>query len=133
MLRVRDIMTKQVFTLEGKASVLEAAWALTRRQINCAPVRDADGKLIGMLSKSDLVNPEPQDWIKGEALVEDVMTPNILGLYEEDMAAAAARGLAEAHVHQAVVYNDEGQLVGIVAAMDIVKAVARGADLRSTE
>lgn len=133
MLRVRDIMTKQVFTLEAKASVLEAAWALTRRQINCAPVRDADGKLIGMLSKSDLVNPEPQDWIKGEALVEDVMTPNILGLYEEDLAAAAARGLAESHVHQAVVYNDEGQLVGIVAAMDIVKAVANGADLRSTE
>lgn len=133
MLRVRDIMTREVFTLEAKASVLEAAWALTRRQINCAPVRDGEGKLIGMLSKSDLVNPEPQDWIKGEALVEDLMTPNILGLYEDDMAAAAARGLAESHVHQAVVYNDEGQLVGIVAAMDIVKAVARGADLRSTD
>jgi predicted transcriptional regulator len=133
MLRVRDIMTKEVFTLEAKASALEAAWALTRRAINCAPVRDAGGNIIGMLSKSDLVNPEPQEWIKGEALVEDLMTPNVLGLYEDDLAAAAARGLAESNVHQSVVYNDEGKLVGIVAAMDIVKAVARGEDLRSTE
>jgi predicted transcriptional regulator len=132
MLRVRDIMTKDVFTLEAKASALEAAWALTRRAINCAPVRDTEGKIIGMLSKSDLVNPEPQEWIKGEALVEDLMTPNVLGLYEDDLAAAAARGLAESNVHQSVVYNADGKLVGIVAAMDIVKAVARGEDLRST-
>jgi len=133
MLRVRDIMTKEVFTLEAKATALEAAWALTRRAINGAPVRDNEGKLIGMLSKSDLVNPEPQDWIKGEALVEDLMTPNVLGLYEDDLAAAAARGMAESNIHQAVVYSDDGKLIGIVAAMDIVKAVARGEDLRSTE
>ncbi|MCG5053610.1 MAG: CBS domain-containing protein [Myxococcales bacterium] len=133
MLRVRDIMTREVFTLEAKASALEAAWALTRRSINSAPVRDAQGRLVGVLSKSDLVNPEPQDWIKGEALVEDLMTPNVLGLYEDDPAVAAAQGMVESNVHQAVVYTDDGKLAGIVAAMDIVKAVAKGEDFRSTD
>lgn len=57
MLRVRDIMTPNVFTLDTDASVLEAAWALTRRSISGAPVRDAAGALVGILSKSDLVNP----------------------------------------------------------------------------
>lgn len=133
MLRVRDIMTKNVFTLEAKASALEAAWALTRRQINCAPVRDEEGRLVGMLSKSDLVNPEPKDWIKGEGLVEDLMTPNVLGLYEDDAAMAAAHGMAEANVHQAVVYTASGQLAGIVAAMDVVRAVAHGKDFRRTD
>lgn len=133
MLRVKDIMTKAVFTLEAKASALEAAWALTRRQINCAPVRDENGRLVGMLSKSDLVNPEPKDWIRGEALVEDLMTPNVLGLYEDDAAMVAAHGMAESNVHQAVVYNAAGQLAGIVAAMDVVRAVARGKDFANTQ
>ena len=132
MLRVKDIMTKAVFSLDAKASALEAAWALTRRQINCAPVRDAQGRLVGMLSKSDLVNPEPQDWIRGEALVEDLMTPKVLGLYEDDAAIVAAHGLAASNVHQAVVYNAAGELAGIVAAMDVVRAVASGKDFAST-
>lgn len=133
MLRVKDIMTKSVFTLEAKASMVEAAWALTRRKINGAPVRDEEGRLVGMLSKSDLVNPEPQDWIKGEALVEDLMTPQVLGLYEDDAAVAAAHGMTEANVHQALVYGPNGELAGIVAAMDIVRAVAQGRDFANTD
>ncbi len=133
MLRVKDIMTKSVFTLEAKASMVEAAWALTRRKINGAPVRDEEGRLVGMLSRSDLVNPEPHDWIKGEALVEDLMTPQVLGLYEDDAAVAAAHGMNEANVHQALVYGPNGELAGIVAAMDIVRAVAQGRDFLTTE
>jgi CBS domain-containing protein len=126
MLRVRDIMTEEVFTLDASASALEAAWALTRRNLGGAPVRDKDGVLIGVLSKSDLVNPEPSDWIKGEATVEDIMTPNVLGLYADDPALAAAKGMAEAKVHRAVVYDTDGNLIGIVTSMDIVEAVANG-------
>jgi predicted transcriptional regulator len=126
MLHVKDIMTEEVFTLEAQASAEEAAWALTRRNLGGAPVRDGEGNLIGMLSKTDLVNPEPKDWIKGEATVEDLMTPNVLGLYADDPAAVAAKGMADAHVHRAVVYDSDGQLIGIVTAMDIVRAIARG-------
>ena len=126
MLLVKDIMTKSVFTLETKATMLEAAWALTRRKINGAPVRDEGGRLVGMLSKSDLVNPEPQDWIKGEALVEDLMTPQVLGVYQDDPAIAAAHGMITANVHQAVVYAPNGDLAGIIGAMDLVRAVAEG-------
>lgn len=126
MLYVKDIMSPSVFTLGAEASALEAAWALTRRRLGGAPVRDANGALVGMLSKTDLVDPAPNDWIKGEATVEDIMTPNLLGLYEDDPAAAAVKSMAEANIHRAVVYDANGSLVGIVTAMDVVKAVARG-------
>lgn len=126
MLQVKNIMSDEVFMLDASASVLEAAWALTRRHLGGAPVRDPDGNLVGMLSKTDLVDPAPSDWIKGSALVEDIMTPNVLSLYEDDPAAAAVKAMADGNVHRLVVFNADGKLSGIVTSMDVVKAVARG-------
>ena len=52
MLRIKDIMTRNVYTVEPGASAEEAAWGLTRRHIGGAPARDADGNLVGVLSSS---------------------------------------------------------------------------------
>jgi predicted transcriptional regulator len=126
MLTIGDIMTTGVFTVEADASAEEAAWGFTRRHIGGAPVRDRDGRLVGVLTKGDLVNPEPKQWIKGEATVGDLMNPDVLAVYREDPALAAAVGMVERGIHRVVVLDDEQRAVGIVTSMDIVKAVAAG-------
>ena len=126
MLTVRDIMSANVFTVDADASAEEAAWALTRRHIGGAPVRDSRGNLVGVLSKGDLLNPEPSQWIKGEPTVGDLMNPDILAVYTEDPALAAAVGMSERKVHRLVVLDEEQKMVGIVTALDVVKAVAAG-------
>src|SRR3954471_18387445 len=103
MLTVRDIMTANVFSVEADASAEEAAWGLTRRHVGGAPVRDSRGNLVGVLSKGDLVNPEPSQWIKGEATVGDLMTPDVLALYAEDPALAAAAAMVQRDVHRVIV------------------------------
>ena len=128
MLKVSDIMTREVYTVESDASAEEAAWGLTRRHIGGAPVRDHNGGLVGMLTKGDLVNPEPAQWIRGEATVEDVMNPDVLALYAEDPAVSAAIGMAQRKIHRVVVIDADGRMAGIVTAFDIVKAVAAGLD-----
>jgi CBS-domain-containing membrane protein len=126
MLTVRDIMTTSVFTVEAEASAEEAAWGLTRRHIGGAPVRDSQGNVVGVLSKGDLVNPEPSQWIKGEATVGDLMNPDVLTVYDEDPALAAATSMAQRNIHRVVVLDEEQKMIGIVTSMDIVKAVAAG-------
>ena len=126
MLRVRDIMTTDIFTVAADASAEEAAWGLTRRHIGGAPVQDKDGTITGMLSKSDLVNPEPAQWIRGEATVADLMNPDVLMLYRDDPALAAAVGMVQRDIHRVVVVDENEKMVGIVTSMDIVKAVAAG-------
>jgi hypothetical protein len=42
------------------------------------------GDPIGMVTKGDLVNPEPAHWIRGEVKVEDVMNRDVLGLCAGD-------------------------------------------------
>ena len=126
MLTARDIMTATVYTVEEDASGEEAAWGLTRRHIGGAPVRDSRGNIIGVLSKGDLVNPEPAQWIKGEPTVGDLMNPDVLAVYAEDPALAAAVGMAQRNIHRVVVLDEEQKLIGIVSSMDIVRAVAAG-------
>ena len=89
-------------------------------------MRDHKGGLVGMLTKGDLVNPEPAQWIHGEATVEDVMNPDVLALYAEDPALSAAIGMVQKKIHRVVVMDSNGRMAGIVTAFDIVKAVAAG-------
>lgn len=126
MLRVRDIMTAEPFTFSDDVSALEARWALTRRHIGGAPVTDGEGKLVGVLSQSDLVDPAPEDWIKGEAAVSDLMNPDVEFVYADDPALAAAQVMAGKGLHRLVVLDTEGEVAGIVTGLDIVRALARG-------
>jgi CBS-domain-containing membrane protein len=127
MLKIRDIMTANVYTVEADASAEEAAWGLTRRHLGGAPARDAQGNLVGVLSSSDLVNPEPAQWISGEATVGDLMNPEVISLYADDPALAAVTEMARRNIHRIVVLDEESKLAGIVTPMDVVRAVARGA------
>ena len=126
MLKVKDIMTSKVYTVEFDASAEEAAWGLTRRQIGAAPVKNRQGELVGMLTKGDLVDPEPHQWIKKEATVGDLMDPEVIAVYEDDAALEAVHELASRNQHRVVVLNTDNKLVGIVSTMDVVRALDKG-------
>jgi CBS-domain-containing membrane protein len=126
MLKVKDIMTNKVYTVEFDASAEEAAWGLTRRQIGAAPVKNRQGELVGILTKGDLVDPEPHQWIKKEATVGDLMDPEVIAVYEDDAALEAVHELASKNQHRLVVLNTDNKLVGIVSTMDVVRALDKG-------
>lgn len=126
MLRVKDIMTKKVYTVEFDASAEEAAWGLTRRQIGAAPVRNKEGHVVGMLTSADLVDPAPQQWIKKEPTVGDLMDPDVFSVYQDDAALVAVHELATKDQHRLIVLDTENKLVGIVSAMDVVRALDKG-------
>ena len=133
MLKIKDIMTPNVYVVDADASAEEAAWGLTRRHIGGAPARDAEGALVGVLSSSDLVNPEPAQWIRGEPTVGDLMNPDVISLYAEDPAMAAVSEMAKRDIHRIVVLDQESKLVGIVTPMDVLRALARGQSFEVTD
>ncbi|MEO8211594.1 MAG: CBS domain-containing protein [Myxococcales bacterium] len=126
MLRVRDIMTKKVYTVEFEASADEAASGLTRRQIGAAPVRNKEGALVGMLTIRDLVDLEPRQWIKKEATVGDLMDPEVIAVYEDDAALMAVHELASRNLHTLVVVSADNKMVGTLSSMDVVRALDQG-------
>jgi len=52
--KVKDVMTKKIITIEPDADLFEAASLLEKHDITRLPVVE-DGKLVGIISKSDLV------------------------------------------------------------------------------
>ncbi len=56
MLQARDIMTKEVITVSPQTTVLDLARLLAEHKINGAPVVDDNGRLVGVVTQSNLID-----------------------------------------------------------------------------
>ena len=123
-LRVREIMTTEVFTIAASTSIDDAARALSFHRVGGAPVLD-HGRIVGVVSKTDLVDPRRSSR-PGASSVADVMTRVIYAVREGDPAMLAVRLMADESIHRIIVVATGGRVAGIVTSLDIVRAVARG-------
>src|SRR5210317_2470613 len=55
MLKVKDIMTKEVKTVSPETEITQAAKLLLSERINGVPVINKTGELVGILCQSDLI------------------------------------------------------------------------------
>jgi CBS domain-containing protein len=118
--RVEDIMSRDVLTLSADMNLGEAVALLSDRQITGAPVCASDGRVIGVLSTSDLV----EAWgAASSSLVGGVMTPNVLFVRAADAIHEAAETMAFEGVHRLVVLEGD-RLVGVVTSMDVLRELA---------
>lgn len=126
MLKVEDIMTRTVLTLDPDAKLGDAAWGLTIKGVSGAPVRDGNGHVLGVLSKSDLVARTRKDEAAKSQKVKEAMTPALIAVRAQDPVREAAKRMVDTGTHRAIVIDDGGHLVGIVTPMDVVRAYVRG-------
>lgn len=136
MLKVKDLMTRDVLTIAPNTSVREAAEILSTERVSGTPVVRL-GKLVGMLSAADLLDfiaalPADPDAVSGglehgildDHTVEEAMTRGPLTTIESEAPASrAAEVMKEENIHRLPVV-DGGRLVGIISTSDVVKAVA---------
>jgi CBS domain-containing protein len=61
MTTVRDIMQRDVITVSPSTSVREISQTLARESIGGVPVVDDDGKVVGMVSATDIVRATAQN------------------------------------------------------------------------
>jgi len=55
MLKVKDIMTRELITVSSETEISQATKLLLENRINGIPVTDETGKLVGILCQSDLI------------------------------------------------------------------------------
>jgi len=124
MCKVEDLMTRKVLTVAAEADANDAAWGFTMKGVSGAPVKDERGNLIGILSKSDLVDPGKRSSETDERVTaRDVMTPLLFAARASDPIRFAARRMVETGAHRLVVVDDGGALVGIITPMDVLRGL----------
>ena len=116
-----DIMTRKVCTIHPEASVQEVAQLLSREHISGAPVVNADGMIIGIVTEADIISKVDRQGLR----VADIMSHEIIAVKEETLVSEIAILLAERKIKRVPVLRN-GKLVGIVSRADIVDAVAQG-------
>jgi CBS domain-containing protein len=112
-METRDVMTKDVVTLTPEMTLQEAADVLLRYRIHGAPVVDAAGMLVGMVSVIDLVG-------RVGKTVADVMTEDPVSASEDTPVEEVARQMLEQMVRRVPIVQG-GRVVGIVSASDIIQ------------
>lgn len=127
---VRDVMSEAVIFVRADTPATEAAEVLTRHRINGAPVLGHGGRVVGVVSKTDLIDPRRAHEQEG-VLVESLMTRVLFAVRARDPVMQAVRLMVEEDIHRALVVNDDGTLAGIVAPMDILRAVLKGLPMGS--
>jgi CBS domain-containing protein len=60
------------------------------------------------------------------AQVRDFMTPIVISLPKEATVQDVARAMLDRKVHRVLVHNGEGEVVGIISALDVVRAMVEG-------
>jgi CBS domain-containing membrane protein len=115
--RVEDIMSPHVVMLRHDQTPAEAADVLRREQIGGAPVFCGD-KLVGVISKGDLLGAHPSD-----ARLEQFMTKAVYAVRPTDPAILAVQLIIDEGVHRVLVVDENKRLIGIVTPIDVCKAV----------
>lgn len=88
-----DLMTSPAITARTEWSVVRAARVMRARQVKRLPVVDATGRLIGILSRSDLLQLFlRRDHAIQEEILEDVVT-HTLGLSPSSLTVDVTDGL----------------------------------------
>ncbi len=91
---------------------------LTRKNISAVPVLEGDGTISGIVSASDITAAADED-----QFVQDIMSDRVHIVLKNNRVKDAAGVMVKNGVHHLVVMED-GQVVGMVSALDIVAVYA---------
>jgi CBS domain-containing protein len=131
-MKVSELMQPNVRTISSDARVGEVVVSLADAHISGLPVVDNVGRIIGVVSATDVLAAEAETEtetvgreLMEETSVRDIMTPRPLTVTPDEDVRDAARQMLYADVHRLFVARDE-RLVGVLSTTDIVRAVATG-------
>ncbi|HEX3275747.1 MAG TPA: CBS domain-containing protein [Gemmatimonadales bacterium] len=129
-MRVADLMQQPVVTVDTEGTVRDAVVLLSEDHISALPVTDRTGKMVGVVSTSDILTAEAEGAPLGTRDLEtmtvaELMTPRPITVSPETDVKEAAQQMLYADVHRLFVTADD-RLVGVISTTDIVRAVARG-------
>src|SRR5664280_1860122 len=143
VVKAESIMTSPVITVRPSISIKQAGRVLIDNEISAAPVVDATGRLVGIVTEADVMRLEteddPRDRVRrSEAAdpyvpvtVGEIMSRNVLAVQPETDAGEIARLMLEQQVKCVPIVRGD-KVVGVVSRRDLLRAlVRRDQDIRA--
>jgi CBS domain-containing protein len=122
MLRARDIMSRNVISVQKDDPILEAVELLVENNISGLPVVEDDMTLTGVLSEKDVIELFYESEQAENKTVEDYMTYPAVH-FEENNALLNICDFLVKNIFRRVPVTSNGKLVGIISIQDILNTV----------
>jgi CBS domain-containing protein len=123
-MRLQELMRSKVSTVEADEQA-DAAWQrMWQRRIRHLVVTDDDGKTVGVISQRDLGGPHGKATRRGRT-VRELMSGRLVAATPRTTLRQAANLMRGRMVGSLPVLED-GRLVGIVTASDVLDELGRG-------
>ena len=129
---VRDVMATQAVTVDDGMTVADGWHRLAEQGVGQAPVLDAQGRLVGLFTRGQLLSPErlprPEDSVLvwrsflAQPLAAIMITP-VPALTPETPLRRLALALLVTGLPGLPVVSEAGALIGFVSRSDVLKAV----------
>ena len=144
-MKVRDVMTSPVISIEPESPVLEAVHIMLQRHISGLPVVDKEGHLVGIMTEGDLLRrvetgtqhrrPRWLEYLVGPGRLADeytrshgrkvneIMTADPLTVTEDTRLDEVVRLMEKRQIKRLPVVRGN-EVVGIVSRANLVHALA---------
>ena len=149
MKKAKDIMTTKVITADASMPIRDFALLLYENRISGAPVYDADHRIIGVATESDLIDrnkrvhiPTVISILDGFVFLEspdkmekdikkmaattvgDICSRELVSVAPDTPLDEVATLMAERHVHTLPVMDGD-KLVGVIGKTDIIRTMVQ--------
>jgi len=131
--QAQEVMTRDVATVPVDMDVRHAADLMLQRRLKRLPVVDAQGRLVGILSRVDLLRSVMQSAerpatehaaplvFSGETPVGEVMSRSVPAVSSNAPMRDVLNVVAATRLNRAVVVDEDRRVLGVISDADIVE------------
>lgn len=125
MLKIKDIMTKDVISVKRQTLIYQAVEILLKNEITGMPVIEDDMTLSGIITEKDCIRLFYADEDEKNKTVEYFMTRPAVYYKEDDSLQTICDFMMINYFRRVPVISKEGKVVGIVSRPDMLKYILK--------
>jgi len=117
---IENIMTSVVVCANVDYSVTEVMDIMDTEELHCLPVIDNSGHCVGIISGTDLLRWHKLRKRSSDVDASEILSQPVITISPDVAILEATKLMVKNKVHHLIVV-DQGELVGIVSAMDVLE------------
>ena len=116
---------KEVYSIKDDTTVHDAARYLREKQVRSVGVCNKDGKLVGVVSQSDISDKVAAEnkcpaWMR----VSEIMTRSLVAVPPQTPLDACLRLMEQHGIYHLVVQDEKSRFYGMLSVSDLLQVIA---------